>query len=333
MIVVQTPLRISLFGGGTDFPEYFSENETLVIGSAINKYIYHCIFDFPSNMFDYNIRLSYQDIEKVNKLNDIKHNVFKLMLEKYSISENIEISMMADLPAFTGLGSSSSFTVGLMNGLNLFKNKEILKPLQLAEKSIHFERKILNDTVGYQDQILASFGDFNFVNLNKQGMQINKQKFSETFKNQLNKNFYLFFTGSKRKAADIEKDKLKNLNKNLTFLDCIKSLSFEAKEILYNEKDIDSLGLILNETWLQKKALSKMVTNSYIDDFYNQGIACGATGGKLLGAGAGGFILFYVPKKNQDIFQKKMSKQYKIDFTFFASGSKVIFSSHYKEQS
>lgn len=324
MIVIRTPLRISLFGGGTDFPEYFSENGSLIIGSAINKYIYHCIFSFPSNLYDYNIRLSYQDIEKADNLNGIKHNVFRLMLEQFNINKDIEISLMADLPAFTGLGSSSSFTVGLMNGLNQFKNNKLLTPMQLAEKSIYFERETLNDTVGFQDQIFASYGGFNLITLEQKKMHIDKQDFSDAFRKQMNSNFYLYYSGLKRKAANIEKNKLINFDKNIMHLDYIKALSFEAKKIFQDQKGIDNIGPLLNETWQKKKLLSKQVSNSYIDDFYDKGIECGSTGGKLLGAGGGGFILFYVPTKNQILFEKKMSNYKKIEFSFFASGSMLV---------
>ncbi len=323
MIVSKTPLRVSFFGGGTDFPEYFNNKRSRVIGTAINKYIYLFQNKFYSNLFDHNLRLFYREVEFVKNINKIKHSVFKNILKREKIFKDIEIHASSEMPSFVGLGTSSSFTVGLLNLINYYKYKKKLGKDKLSEKSIFFERNVLKENVGFQDQILAANGGLNSIEFYGKKFRINRlePKFSLS---RFSQNLILIYTGLQRRASNIEQKKIKRLKKNLLYLDNITEISNEAFRYFQKSKNTDFFGKLLHETWLQKKKLHKNVSNVLINNIYEKAIEAGASGGKLLGAGAGGFILFYVKDSKKNKFFKAFKKDKYIKFDFEKNGSRII---------
>ena len=323
MIISKTPLRVSFFGGGTDFPEYFNRKKTRVIGTAINKYIYVFQNKFYSSFFNHNLRIFYRNNEFVKKIKDIKHQVFRQVLQDENIKKDIEIHISSEMPSFVGLGTSSSFTVGLLNLINNFKYKNNLHPKILANKALFLERVRLKENVGYQDQILAAYGGFNSIELSKDGYKVKKisPKFSI---NKFNAKLYLIYTGIQRRAEKIEKKKINKFNVNLSYLDIISDISNEAYKCFKNSNNTDFFGKLLNETWTQKKKLHSQVSNNTINNIYDKAIDAGASGGKLLGAGAGGFILFYVEDNKKNKFLKAFNKKQYINFEFENLGSKIL---------
>ncbi|NVK33313.1 MAG: hypothetical protein HWE23_02465 [Rhodobacteraceae bacterium] len=324
MIIVRTPLRISLFGGGTDFPEYFKANGGGVIGSAIDKYIYHTLSHFPSWLFEHKIRFAYRIVEQVPDVEHIKHRPFKEILKYHGIHENIEVNLASDLPSFTGLGSSSSFTVGLIKGLNAFKG-QLIGMKELAQTAIHLERNVLEESVGFQDQLFASYGGFNHIKFyGNESFDVERINVNEGQTQELSDNLILLYTGMTRRASDIEEEKLKRMDKNLSSLDRMYACVDEARKVLSSGDSIDDIGHLLDESWQLKRSLSGDVTNPHIDDAYKLGMQSGALGGKLLGAGGGGFLLFYVPKREQHRFRSAFSNMHEVAVTLNAQGSSVI---------
>ena len=323
MLISKTPLRVSFFGGGTDFPEYFNRRKTRVIGTAINKYIYIFQNKFHSNFFNHNLRIFYRKNEFVKEVKDIKHQVFRRVLQDSNINKDIEIHTSSEMPSFVGLGTSSSFTVGLINLINNLKYKSNLHPKILANKALFLERVKLKENVGYQDQILAAYGGLNSIELSKDGYKVKKltPKFSI---NKFSAKLYLVYTGIQRRADKIEKFKISKFNINLSYLDIISDIANEAYKCFVNSNNTDFFGELLNETWIQKKKLHSQVSNSVINDIYNKAIDAGASGGKLLGAGAGGFILFYVENNKKNKFLKAFNKRQYINFEFENLGSQII---------
>jgi D-glycero-alpha-D-manno-heptose-7-phosphate kinase len=324
MIISKTPLRVSLFGGGTDFPQFFNKKKAFIIGGAIDKYIYITINNQLSKLSNNKIKLFYRKVEIVKNVKQIKHKVIKKLLLKHKINGNVELHIASDLPSFSGLGSSSSFSVGLQNLLLSYQGVKISKK-KLAKKTIELERNLLNETVGYQDQIHSTYGGFNLINIYKNDFTV-KNLFNNEKIKKLEENLVLVFTGITRKADNIEKKKLKRIKFNLPYLEKINLISKQANKILNsnNINHFDKIGNLLDQTWQLKKKLSTSVSNKKIDDIYNLGLKNGALGGKLLGAGAGGFILFYVKKKMKNKFKKLMSKHPQIDFKFINNGSKTF---------
>jgi D-glycero-alpha-D-manno-heptose-7-phosphate kinase len=324
MIIVRTPLRISLFGGGTDFPEYFKLNGGAVIGSAIDKYIYHTISHFPSWLFEHKIRFSYRVVEQVANLDEIQHIPFKKILKFHNVHENIEVNLASDLPSFTGLGSSSSFTVGLIKGLKAFQGK-LIDMKGLAQTAIHIERELLEENVGFQDQLFASYGGFNHIkfsgnnNFNVERININNYVMDE-----FAESFVMYYTGMTRRATEIEKSKLSRLDKNIAKLDRMYQFVEDAYKVISTGSGLDDIGHLLHESWMLKRSLSKSVSNAYIDQAYQAGLDNGALGGKLLGAGGGGFLLFYVPKSAQPKLRKAFEGMHEVQFKFNAQGSSII---------
>jgi D-glycero-alpha-D-manno-heptose-7-phosphate kinase len=318
MIISKTPLRISLFGGGTDFPEYFNKKKSTIIGTTINKYIY-ITFSRTLRFDNNNIKIFYKNNEFVNNVKKLKHNVVKKILIKERITNDLDLHIVADLPSYSGLGTSSAFTVGLMNLLKSVRKINISEH-QLAKECINFERNILGETVGFQDQIHAAYGGFNKIEIYKKNIKVTSLDFN---KKKLEKNLFLVFTGLTRKADDIEKKKIKRIKINFKYLDKINEISEFAYKLLKKNK-IDEVGKLLAETWELKKKLIGGLSNKTIDDLYEKGISAGASGGKLLGAGAGGFLLFYVESKYKKLFLSKMKKNKVVDFEFSKDGSKII---------
>ena len=329
MIITRTPLRISFFGGGTDFPEWYEKNENAgVISTSINKYNFINIRSLPP-FFKYKHIVRYYKREEVMKISSIKHPSVRECLKHQNIKQGIEIVHHADVPALSGLGSSSSFTVGLLNGLCAFKGENITKK-ELSYRAIKVERSLIKEKVGCQDQTVAAFGGFNHIKFKSEfNIEVNPIAIKLDELNYFQSNLFLIFTDFQRNASDIEKSKLKNLNKIDDYLLSIREIKDEAYTYMSsNKKDFDKFGKLLNEQWKIKKLLSNKVSNKKLDDIYNFALSSGSIGGKLLGAGGGGFFIFYVKKNKHKEFREKMKKFLIVPFKFDFTGSQVIYYSH-----
>jgi len=322
MIISKTPYRISFFGGGTDYPTWFKENKGKILSTTIDKYVYLSLRDLGP-YFNYKHRVIWSKVENVKEAKLIKHNVVREMLEYFKIKDGVEIHYQGDLPARSGMGSSSSFVVGLMNAF-LIKKKLKLSKMCLAKKSIFFEHNILKEIVGIQDQISASFGGLNKLDIKKNGdFDVKKIKINKQIKN-LDKNLVLLFTGIQRTANEIAGQYVSKLKKDKIME--MKEINFqveEAEQLLLRNK-FDDFGKLLNDGWKLKKSLSKVISNKKIDDLYEFSINNGALGGKLLGAGGGGFMLLYIPHHNQKKFFKKIKNIINVPFNFSEESSKII---------
>ena len=327
MIISKTPYRISFFGGGTDYPEWYLKNGGEVISSTIEKFLYITCRNLPP-FFSHKHRIVYSKIEDVKKIENIKHNAvreaLKIYKKKIKNFNGLEIHYDGDLPARSGMGSSSTFVVGLINALNSLYNIRVSKK-KLSKGSIYFEQKILKETVGSQDQIAASYGGFNSIKFNTN----NSFSVTPIFKdfndaNKFSDNLILVFSGINRTAKFVAKtyvNKLSNKKKNE-----IKKIAEHvklSKKFLKN-KNFDDFGRLLHETWMIKKSLSSRVSTDLVDDIYKLGINSGALGGKLLGAGGGGFVLFYVKKNLKKEFFKKMRNYICLPVKFTTKGSTII---------
>ena len=322
MIVSKTPYRISFFGGGTDYPSWFKDHKGKILSTTIDKFVYLTVRKLPP-YFNYKHRVVWSKVENVNNFKEIQHNVVREMLKYYKIKNGLEIHYQGDIPARTGMGSSSSFVVGLMNTLHCQKKIKISK-LDLAKKCIFFEQKILNEVVGIQDQISASFGGFNKISIEKNGsFKINKIKIDNKIKN-FNQNLLLLFTGIHRTANEIAGQYVSDLRRKKIFEMREINSQVEEAEGLLKKNEFDNFGKLLNEGWKLKKSLSKVISNRRIDDLYNFAIKNGALGGKLLGAGGGGFMLIYMPHYKQKKFLKKIKKVISAPFNFTNQGSEII---------
>ena len=327
MIISRSPFRISLFGGGTDYPIWYHRYKGSVINITINKYCYITARYLPP-FFKYKHRIRYYLHEETNSIEEIKHPSVRETAKFLDIDQGIEIVHNADLPARSGLGSSSTFTVGLLHALYGLKRYMPTKR-ELALNAIHIEQNLIKENVGSQDQTAAAFGGINKINFSKENtIDVEHLIISHDRIIELQNNLMLFFTGFARNASDIANEQIKmTLNKTKELND-IFDICTEGFSVLNNENDsMDKIGYLLNEQWLIKRTLTKKITNSKIDDIYQTGIKAGALGGKLLGAGAGGFILFYVPRKYQPKVKKALKSKLFVPFRFETTGSKIIYHS------
>ena len=326
MIISKTPLRISFFGGGTDFPEFFSKNGGAVLGTAIDKHIYHSVVRFPSELFDYSIRLAYRKVECVRRRDEIEHLPFRRILEYFGIEKDIEVTLAADLPSFSGLGSSSSFTVGLINALSAHHGQFMPKQ-ELARLAIQIERDVLQEAVGCQDQIFAAYGSLNLIEFaSAEDFIVHRICLPKGRLNELDNSLLMFFTGITRKAVDIERSKLKRLEKIEQPLLRMLRLVEKAHSLLTGNAPLSEFGRLLDATWQEKRNLDTGVSSQQIDHLYDLGTANGALGGKLLGAGGGGFMLFFVPEEEQPRLRKALSGYYEIPFSINSFGSSIVHS-------
>ena len=324
MIISKTPFRVSFFGGGTDYPAWYQNEGGAVLSTTINKYCYITIRPLPK-FFDYNYRLRYFDTEEVQEVSEIKHPSIRETAKFLDISRPFELVHFAEMPAQSGLGSSSTFTVGLLNALHAFKG-EMVPKTQLMYEAIDIEQNMIAENVGSQDQAAAAFGGFNLFSFKKDGNILHEpiimppQRFKE-----LNKNLILIFTGFSRNASDIAKYQIENIRSRYFELNQMKELTDEAVSILSNKsRKLDDFGKLLDIQWKLKKEMSAHITNSTIDDIYQLAIDNGALGGKLLGAGSGGFMLLYVEPESQDKIKRVFKDFLIFDFSFDSEGSTII---------
>ena len=324
MIISKTPFRLSLFGGGTDFPSYYLNNGGCVIGGTIDKYCYVTARYLP-DVFDFKHRIVWSKNETVKNYQDIHHPTVRSVFKLMNIKKGHEVHYQGDLQKNSGLGTSSSFCVGLINALYSLQKKNINKK-NLASKAIHVEQNMLNENCGSQDQIWAAYGGFNVIKFNKKGnFEVNRIKKSKKMIRNLDQNMFLIYTGINRYSDNIEKDKIKNLDKNLNNLDKIKDIANHFVENINNNFSIDLCASLMNDYWDIKKKLSNKVTNPFINEIYNEGINNGAIGGKVIGSGGGGFILFCCKKNKQKKFLNSLKKLPIIKFKFTDIGSEIIF--------
>ncbi len=323
MIISKAPLRMSFVGGGSDLPTYYKKHGGAVLSTTIDKYIYVNV----NKKFDDGIRVAYSKTELVNNISELQHELVKNSLNFLKIRKGVEITSIADIPSKgTGLGSSSTFTTALLHVLNAYKGNFISKE-KLAEDSCKIEIEMCKEPIGKQDQYAASFGGLNIIEFNKDD-SVNVMPIitePKTIK-ELNDNLLMFYTGISRSASKILMSQSKNLNEKTQILSMKKmvGLVYDMKRELENNR-LDSFGEILDENWKLKKTLSKNISSLDIDDWYSTAKKNGALGGKILGAGAGGFLLLYAHKKNHEKICNSLKNLRKIDFKFENEGSKIIY--------
>ncbi len=323
MIITKTPFRMSFFGGGTDMPQFFQENRGAVISTSFDKYVYVTVRHLP-RFFDYSTELIYAKMERVRKSDDIEHPMVRNAMKMLDMKE-LHISYDADLPARTGLGTSSTFAVGLLNAFYCLKGKYRSKK-ELADDAIYLERTLCNEAGGWQDQIAASFGNLNRIDFNSQGYHVYPIIINPERKKQLNDNFMLFFTGFTRNSSDIQKSTMISIQEKKKQLFRMLDLVDAAQSILENSAtDLDRFGELLGEEWKLKRQTGGSITTNYLDKYYEKGILAGALGGKLLGAGGGGFLLFYVQPEKQNNVRKALSDLMEVPFKFERQGTRVIY--------
>ena len=329
MIISRTPFRISFFGGGTDYPVWYKENGGAVISTSINKYCYISARFLPP-FFPFKHRLRYYTTEEVNAVDEIKHPSIRECLRFVDLDNGIEVVHNADLPAQSGLGSSSTFTVGLLNALYGLKSYMPTKK-ELALNAIHIEQNMIKEAVGSQDQTSAAFGGLNRINFYGGQNEIEVQPiiFSKRRYSLLEKNLMLFYTGYTRNAFEIAVEQIKASPQKAKELNTMMELLDEAFSILYDEnRDMNDFGRLLGRQWEIKRTITNKITTNDIDEIYKTGINAGALGGKLLGAGGGGFILFYAKPEAHEKIKQSLHQLTFVPFKFDNTGSQVIYHTH-----
>lgn len=323
MIITQTPFRMSFFGGGTDLESYFKDNKGAVISTTFDKYCYVNVRHLP-RFFDYSTELSYSKTERVTSIDDIQHPAIRNAMKMLKMEE-IRLTYEADLPARSGLGTSSSFAVGMLNAFYALKGIYADKK-KLADEAIYLERVLCNEAGGWQDQIAASFGGFNRIDFSEDGYEVTPLIISPKRKRTLNENLMMFFTGFTRFSSDVQKANALDKKDKVKQLQEMYSLVSEAQSVLTDgNRDLNDFGKLLDVTWKLKRSTGSAVTTSSIDSLYDKGINAGALGGKLLGAGGGGFLVFYVPKEKQPFVKEAMKDLLYIPFEFENGGTRVIY--------
>lgn len=322
MIITKTPFRMSFFGGGTDMESFFRENGGAVLSTTFDKYCYVNVRHLP-RFFDYSTELSYSKTERVTDINDIQHPAIRNAMKMLDMHE-IRLTYEADLPARSGLGTSSSFAVGMLNAFYALKGKYADKR-KLADEAIYLERVLCNEAGGWQDQIAASYGGFNRINFGPDGYEVLPVIISPERKKQLNKNLLMFFTGFTRFSSEVQKaNNISAADKNAQLKEMLSLVDDAEKVLTDKDTDLDDFGRLLDHTWKLKKQTGAKISTNSIDEYYDRGIKAGALGGKLLGAGGGGFLVFYVQPEKQDFVRWAMRDLMYIPFEFENGGTRVI---------
>lgn len=322
MIITRTPFRMSFFGGGTDMEDFFKENGGAVLSTTFDKYCYVNVRHLP-RFFEYSTEISYSKTERVTDVDQIEHPAIRNAMKMLDMYE-IRLTYEGDLPARSGLGTSSSFAVGMLNAFYALKGKYASKK-KLADDAIYLERVLCSEAGGWQDQIAASFGGFNRINFNADGYEVIPLIISPERKKKLNENLLMFFTGFTRLSSDVQKTNALSRKDKTAQLKEMYSLVDDAEKILVDKySDIDDFGRLLDHTWKLKCQTGSAISTNSIDELYAKGIAAGALGGKLLGAGGGGFLIFYVQPEYKESVMKAMSDLLYIPFEFENSGTRVI---------
>ncbi|MEE8352720.1 MAG: kinase [Rhodospirillales bacterium] len=324
MIISRTPFRVSLFGGGSDYPKWYRQNGGAVFGFAINKYCYISVRPLPP-FFEYRHRIVYSKVESVNDIGDIEHPAVRGVLGDQEVDIGLEIHHDGDLPARSGLGSSSSFTVGLLNALSSLNGKDLDKD-SLAREAIRIEQDVIEEHVGSQDQIWAAYGGIKRINFKKGGgFDVEPTGISPARQNELLDHLMLFFTGFSRFAPEIAKKQIDNIDQRQKHLETMVGFVDEALSVLKGEdKPIREVGELLYESWLLKRELADAVSTPEIDEILETARSAGAIGGKLLGAGGGGFMLLFVEPANQAGVADKLKSLVRVNFSIDEVGSKIV---------
>ncbi len=324
MIITQTPVRISFLGGGTDYPEYFLEHGGAVLGTAVDKFAYLSMARFQSSLFDYAIRISYRQVECVNTIDDIQHGPFRECLRWAGVSRDVEVNYTAELPAFTGLGSSSSFVVGLLNTIYAYQGR-LVPPLELAYQAIEIEREVLHESVGCQDQTFAAVGGFNVIEFRGwNNFIVNRIPLRPERMEEFEEHLMVFFTGIRRRADELAARQVKRVKQNTDHLLAMRETVDEGFRVLVNPGSLAPFGTLLHKSWLHKRELDPAISNDTVNEIYEAGMAAGALGGKLLGAGGGGFMLFFVPPERKQAVRQRLGHLTEIPFQTGAQGTYVV---------
>jgi len=324
MIITSTPLRISFFGGGTDYPVWYREYGGAVLSTTIDKCCYITTRLLPP-FFEYHSRISYSKVENVKRNAAIEHPSVRACLQFLKIDEGVEVHHVADLPARTGLGTSSAFTVGLLLSLYALKG-QMRDKHALAADAIHVEQDLPQEAVGSQDQVNAAYGVVNRINFHPDGtIDVKRMLISQSKLAELQQHLVIYFTGFSRTASEIAQEQLRMTPHKKRELDMMLQLVSEAEAILTTaSRSLDDFGRLLHESWQIKRSLTQKITNASIDEVYEAGISAGALGGKLLGAGGGGFMLFFVPPERQEELRIRLKRFLRVPFTFSNAGSRVV---------
>ena len=324
MIITQTPYRISLFGGGTDYPDWYLRYGGQVLSTTIDKYVYISCRYLPP-FFDHKLRLVYSQVEACKTANQLEHPAAREILKHFNISDGLEIHYDGDLPSRSGVGSSSAFSVGLISALHRLNNYRISAE-QLATEAIYVEQKLIGESVGSQDQVNAAHGGFNSISFRQDGsIEVTPIRASEERKGLLNSRLMLFYTGIMRTAETISVTYATDTQRNAEHLKRMQTIATEAQCVIEGNASIDNIGELLHESWLEKQKLSDIISNRRVDLIYRSAKEAGALGGKLCGAGGGGMILLYVPQEKQADVRNALSSLLYVPFKFSADGCKVIF--------
>ena len=324
MIINRTPFRISFFGGGTDYPAWYKEHGGMVLSTSINKYSYLTCRYLPP-FFEHKFRLVYSKMENCNSIDEIEHPSVREVLRYFNFNRSIEIHHDADLPARSGIGSSSSFTVGLIHALHALEGRMPSKA-ELTMEAIDIEQNRLKETVGSQDQTAAAYGGFNHIIFHRSG-EITAQPVSIAASrlSELNDHLMLFYTGIRRTAASVASSYVDNLSDRSRQMRMMSELTQEALAVLTSDQDITDFGRLLYEAWDIKKSFSSKVSNPEVDDLFRRSLMAGAISGKLLGAGGGGFMLLFVPPERQAFVRGSLTDMVHVPFKFESYGSQIIF--------
>lgn len=324
MLITRTPLRISFFGGGTDYPAWYNEHGGMVLSTTIDKYSFITCRYLPP-FFEYKYLIKYSIIEKVNTIGEIQHPSVRESVSFLKLKQGIEVAYTSDVPAMSGLGSSSAFTVGLLHALYALQGRVVTKR-QLALDAIHVEQARIKEHVGSQDQVASAFGGLNkIVFRSEEIFQVYPLTITPKRARALQDNLMLFFTGISRRASDVAKEQVRVIKQKESDFTKLAQIVEEAERILIHPStSLHEFGRLLHESWLVKRSLTDKITTPFIDGIYETARRAGAIGGKLLGAGGGGFMLFYVPAERQGAVRKALKKLLYVPFSFERTGSQLI---------
>jgi len=324
MIITRSPLRISFCGGGTDLPSYYTHCQGAVVSTAINKYVYITI-NRLTRYFEHRILLKYSQTELVDSVEEIQHPIIREAMKMTGVLDSVEITSMADIPAGTGLGSSSTYTVGLLHALHTFKG-EYVSAKQLAKEACCIEIEKLGDPIGKQDQYIAAYGGICHIRFNPdESVFVDPVICAVGTKKVLQDNLLVFYTGMTRRAGDILEVQKKTTEQKMDVLTCMRDLCGRFMDVLREGRSLSRFGDILHEAWDYKRSLVDSISNQRINAYYDDARQAGALGGKLLGAGGGGFLLFYVEPQNHARVREALSDLQELPFEFEPQGSKVIY--------
>ncbi|MDD6134942.1 MAG: kinase [Selenomonadaceae bacterium] len=321
MIITRTPFRMSFFGGGTDLASFYEEYGGAVLSTTFDKYCYVNVRHLPP-FFDYRTHLTYSQKETVNSIDEIEHPLIREAMRFLDIRQ-IRLLYDADLPARTGLGTSSSFAVGMLNAFYALKGKQVDKK-RLADEAIYLEREMCREAGGIQDQIAAAYGGLNRIDMDRYGYTVKPIVISNQRKRELNDRLMLFFTGFTRFSADVQKKTSQSMPEKIKQLLRMKEMVNEAEKILISRGSLDDFGRLLHESWQLKRGLSAGISTNAIDEVYQKAMQAGALGGKLLGAGGGGFLLFYVEPEKQPAVRAALKGLLHVPFLFESSGTSIV---------